>query len=144
MCRICQPKIFCRPPCHPHFLNWTLSASLVILIKFSNALRPSLAYSLADTFDTIGTFIGTGPRAGVFDHLDSEKMRSGKGFSSKMDRALFADGIATSMGALLGTSNVTSYIESAAGISVGGRHGADVGLYRSTAFYCVCLSLRSP
>ncbi|HBR30492.1 MAG TPA: guanine permease, partial [Clostridiales bacterium] len=42
---------------------------------------------------------------------------------SKMDRALFADSIATSIGALFGTSNTTTYVESAAGISVGGRTG---------------------
>jgi AGZA family xanthine/uracil permease-like MFS transporter len=40
-----------------------------------------------------------------------------------MDRALFSDSIATSIGALFGTSNTTTYVESAAGISVGGRTG---------------------
>ena len=40
-----------------------------------------------------------------------------------MDRALFADSIATSVGALVGTSNVTTYVESAAGIGAGGRTG---------------------
>ncbi|HNW60354.1 MAG TPA: NCS2 family permease [bacterium] len=82
-----------------------------------------LAFSLSDTFDTIGTFIGTGRRAGIFDRRDSDRLAAGKGISSKLDRALFSDGIATSIGALLGTSNVTSYVESAAGISAGGRTG---------------------
>jgi AGZA family xanthine/uracil permease-like MFS transporter len=40
-----------------------------------------------------------------------------------MDKALFADAIATSIGAIFGTSNTTTYVESAAGISVGGRTG---------------------
>lgn len=82
-----------------------------------------LAFSLSDTFDTIGTFIGAGRRAGIFDRRDAERLAAGKGISSKLDRALFSDGIATSIGALLGTSNVTSYVESAAGISAGGRTG---------------------
>ncbi|OPZ69431.1 MAG: Guanine/hypoxanthine permease PbuG [bacterium ADurb.Bin478] len=82
-----------------------------------------VAFSLSDTFDTIGTFIGAGRKAGIFDQSDEAQLKTGRGFSSKMDRALFSDGIATSLGALLGTSNVTSYVESAAGISAGGRTG---------------------
>jgi len=81
------------------------------------------AFSLTDTFDTIGTFIGTGRKAGIFDAQDEAALFSGSGFKSKMDKALFADSIATSMGALLGTSNTTTYVESAAGISEGGKTG---------------------
>ncbi len=91
--------------------------------KILSILAVILAFSLSDTFDTIGTFIGAGRKAGIFDGRDAEKLRGGKGISSKLDRALFSDGIATSIGALLGTSNVTSYVESAAGISAGGRTG---------------------
>ena len=81
------------------------------------------AFSLTDTFDTIGTFIGTGRKAGIFDDKDQSALFQGKGFKSKMDKALFADSTATSIGALLGTSNTTTYVESAAGISEGGRTG---------------------
>jgi AGZA family xanthine/uracil permease-like MFS transporter len=82
-----------------------------------------LAFSLADTFDTIGTFLGTGRKTGIFDQKDEESLEKGKGFSSKLDKALFADATATSVGALLGTSNTTTYVESAAGISAGGKTG---------------------
>lgn len=82
-----------------------------------------LTFSLADTFDTIGTFLGTGRKAGIFDENDEASLEKGKGFSSKLDKALFADATATSVGALLGTSNTTTYIESAAGMAVGGRTG---------------------
>lgn len=82
-----------------------------------------LAFSLSDTFDTIGTFIGTGRKSGIFDDKDEMELFSGKGFKSKMDKALFADATATSIGALLGTSNTTTYVESAAGIGVGGKTG---------------------
>jgi adenine/guanine/hypoxanthine permease len=91
--------------------------------KLFSIMAVIVSFSLSDTFDTIGTFIGAGRKAGIFDKNDEEKLMTGKGFSSKMDRALFSDGIATSIGALLGTSNVTSYVESAAGISAGGRTG---------------------
>ena len=81
------------------------------------------AFSLSDTFDTIGTFIGTGRRSGIFSAEDEKMMHSSSGFKSKMDRALFADAIATSIGAIFGTSNTTTYVESAAGIGAGGRTG---------------------
>jgi AGZA family xanthine/uracil permease-like MFS transporter len=81
------------------------------------------AFSLTDTFDTIGTFIGTGRKAGIFDEADEKALNEAKGFKSNMDKALFADATATSIGALLGTSNATSYIESAAGINAGGKTG---------------------
>ena len=81
------------------------------------------AFSLSDTFDTIGTFIGTGRRTGIFSDEDEKALENSEGFHSKMDRALFADSIATSIGALFGTSNTTTYVESAAGIGAGGRTG---------------------
>ncbi|MDW5299977.1 MAG: NCS2 family permease [Sedimentibacter sp.] len=81
------------------------------------------AFSLSDTFDTIGTFIGTGRRSGIFSEEDQKSLETSTGFKSKMDKALFADAIATSVGAIFGTSNTTTYVESAAGIGAGGRTG---------------------
>lgn len=81
------------------------------------------AFSMSDTFDTIGTFIGTGRRTGIFSAEDEKALENGSGFSSKMDKALFADSIATSIGAICGTSNTTTYVESSAGIAAGGRTG---------------------
>ena len=77
---------------------------------------------LSDTFDSIGTFIGTGRKSGIFDAED-EKALEGSGFKSRLDKALVADSFATSIGALLGTSNATTYVESSAGIAAGGRTG---------------------
>jgi len=91
--------------------------------KIPTVLATILAFSLSDTFDTIGTFLGTGRKTGIFDEEDEKALHSGKGFKSRLDKALFADSTATSIGALLGTSNTTTYVESAAGISVGGRTG---------------------
>lgn len=86
-------------------------------------LMTIFAFSLSDTFDTLGTFIGTGKRTGIFDAADEIALQDGSGFKSKMDKALFADSIATSIGAIFGTSNTTTYVESAAGIGAGGRTG---------------------
>ena len=91
--------------------------------KLPLVLMTIFAFSLTDTFDTIGTFIGTGRRSGIFSEEDEKAMEQSQGFSSKMDRALFADAIATSIGAVFGTSNTTTYVESAAGIEAGGRTG---------------------
>ena len=77
---------------------------------------------LSDTFDSIGTFIGTGRKSGIFDAED-EKALEGGGFKSRLDKALVADSFATSIGALFGTSNATTYVESSAGIAAGGRTG---------------------
>ena len=109
-------------------INMTfLKLDLVGLFADSNRLfqvfAVILAFSLSDTFDTIGTFLGTGRKSGIFDQKDEEALHSGNGVSSKLDRALIADATATSIGALFGTSNTTTYIESAAGISEGGRTG---------------------
>lgn len=91
--------------------------------KIPLVLMTIFAFSLSDTFDTIGTFIGTGRRSGIFSAEDEKTMETSSGFKSKMDKALFADAIATSIGAIFGTSNTTTYVESAAGIGAGGRTG---------------------
>ncbi|STD23082.1 NCS2 family permease [Enterococcus mundtii] len=91
--------------------------------KIPQVLMTIIAFSLSDTFDTIGTFIGTGRRTGIFSKEDEEALEDGRGFRTKMDKALFADAIATSIGAIFGTSNTTTYVESAAGIGAGGRTG---------------------
>lgn len=91
--------------------------------KLPLVLITIFSFSISDTFDTIGTFIGTGRRSGIFSAEDEKAMESSSGFHSKLDKALFADATATSIGALIGTSNTTTFVESAAGIGAGGRTG---------------------
>jgi AGZA family xanthine/uracil permease-like MFS transporter len=67
-----------------------------------------------DLFDTAGTLIGVAHRAGLL---------APDGTLPRLRKALIADSSATMIGALLGTSNTTSYIESAAGVKAGGRTG---------------------
>lgn len=69
---------------------------------------------MLDLFDSLGTLIGLARRA---------KLLGPDGKMPKMSRALSADAVATSIGAFLGTSTTTSYIESAAGVEAGGRTG---------------------
>ncbi len=98
------------------------------------------AFSLSDTFDTIGTFIGTGRATGIFSDADMNAMNTSSGFNSKMDKALFADSIATSVGALFGTSNTTTYIESAAGIEAGGKTGLTSVVTAVLFLFCIFLA----
>lgn len=65
-------------------------------------------------FDTVGTLAGVGQRAGYIG-ADGELPRA--------NQALFSDAVATTAGALLGTSSVTTFVESASGIAEGGRTG---------------------
>jgi AGZA family xanthine/uracil permease-like MFS transporter len=71
-------------------------------------------FLFVDLFDNVGTLVAVTKRAG-FVQPD--------GTIPRLSRILFADSIATLVGALAGTSTVTSYIESAAGVEVGGRTG---------------------
>lgn len=73
-----------------------------------------LAFLFVDFFDTAGTLLGVGRLGGFLNE---------RGELPRADRAFTADAIGTSVGALLGTSTVTSYIESATGIEEGGRTG---------------------
>lgn len=72
------------------------------------------SFVFVDVFDTMGTLLGTGARAGFLDK---------DGRLPKVNKAMLVDSIGTMGGALLGTSTVTTYIESTAGISEGGRTG---------------------
>src|SRR5699024_8854447 len=69
------------------------------------------------------TCLGTGLRVCIVGDVHAPSSETTPVFKSKMDRALFADATATSIGAILGTSNTTTYVESAAGIGAGGRTG---------------------
>jgi len=71
-------------------------------------------FLFVDLFDNIGTLVGVTKRAGLMD---------AEGRIPGLNRILLADSIATMFGALVGTSTVTSYVESAAGVQAGGRTG---------------------
>ncbi len=86
---------------------------------FSRILEPNILLTIfalvfMDIFNTIGTLIGAAAGTEMMDE---------KGNVKNIKQAMMADAIATSAGAILGTSTVTTFIESGAGISAGGRTG---------------------
>lgn len=138
---------FIPPSIAPTFLKLDVLGLFSDPSQLFKILTLILAFSLADTFDTIGTFLGTGRKTGIFDAKDEESLQKGKGFSSKLDKALFADATATSVGALLGTSNTTTYVESAAGIAAGGKTGltsAVVGVLFLASLFLSPIALMVP
>ncbi|QKJ87649.1 NCS2 family permease [Paramixta manurensis] len=102
--------VFSAPPSiAPTFLQLDIKGALDISL-----VSVIFAFLFVDVFDNSGTLIGVTKRAGLADE---------KGNIPKMGKALIADSAAALFGSLLGTSTTTSYIESAAGVSAGGRTG---------------------
>lgn len=88
-------------------------------LDFSGAMEVGLisivfAFLFVDLFDTAGTLLGVAQKAQLLDK---------NGDLPRLNRAMLADSTATTVGALLGTSNTTSFIESVSGVAVGGRTG---------------------
>ncbi|ARE89695.1 putative adenine permease PurP [Clostridium formicaceticum] len=71
-------------------------------------------FLFVDMFNTVGTLVGVGAKANMLDE---------EGNIPKAKEALFADAVGTTVGAVFGTSTVTTYVESAAGVAAGGRTG---------------------
>jgi len=83
-------------------------------VSIANFIVVLLAFLFVDMFDTIGTLIGVSDKAGMLDQ---------DGKLPRVKQALLADAIATSAGAVLGTSTTTTFVESSAGVGAGARTG---------------------
>ncbi len=92
--------IFCK-------FEWSSIFSMKMLLVVFTML-------FIDLFDTIGTLVGVSMKANMVDE---------KGYPLRMRQAFMCDAIGTTTGAILGTSTVSTYVESAAGVSEGGRSG---------------------
>lgn len=90
---------------------WKFSFSEIFTMDMLIVL---FTFLFVDMFDTVGTLIGVSTKAGMLNE---------KGEIPRAKQALFADAIGTTVGAILGTSTVTTYVESAAGVEEGGRTG---------------------
>ncbi len=102
--------VFSMPPSlAPTFMRMDVAGALE-----SGLVAVILAFLIIDLFDTAGTLIGLAQRSGLLD---------AQGRLPRLKQALLADSGATVIGAAMGTSTTTSYIESAAGINAGGRTG---------------------
>lgn len=119
----CESVVSIPPSIAPVFcqFEWSsiLSVDMVICV---------LTFLFIDMFDTIGTLIGVSNRAGMVDE---------DGNIPHLKNAFMADAIGTTVGAVLGTSTVTTYVESASGVNVGGRSG----LTSFTSAICFVLAL---
>lgn len=80
----------------------------------TDMLMVVFTFLFVDMFDTVGTLIGVCSKANMLDE---------EGRVPRVKQALFADAIGTTVGAMLGTSTVTTYVESAAGVAEGGKTG---------------------
>ncbi|MEZ8141583.1 guanine permease [Enterovibrio norvegicus FF-33] len=97
------------PSLAPTFMQMDLSGAFEV-----GMISVVFAFLFVDLFDTAGTLVGVAQKADLMD-------KDGK--LPRLNRALLADSTATTVGAMLGTSNTTSYIESVSGVAAGGRTG---------------------
>lgn len=97
------------PSIAPTFMQLDFSGAMEI-----GMISVVFAFLFVDVFDTAGTLVGVAQKADLLD-------KDGK--LPRLNRAMLADSTATTIGALLGTSNTTSYLESVSGVSEGGRTG---------------------
>lgn len=97
------------PSLAPTFMQLDFSAIFTF-----NFITIMLSFMFVDLFDTLGTLIGVASKANMLD-------KDGK--LPKIEGALLADSIATTGGAILGTSTVTTFVESSSGVAAGGRTG---------------------
>ena len=115
----------------PNINSTFLKMDLVGLFSVKSAillvLMTIFTLCISDLFDTIGVFIGTGKKSGIF--------KFNKNGSKKLEKAVIADSFGTLYASIFGTSNVTTYIESSSGIESGGRTGL------TSVFAAVCLAL---
>ncbi|MGK7924171.1 MAG: NCS2 family permease, partial [Spirulina sp.] len=86
----------------------------VLKVNIWQLLSIIFVFFFVDLFDTVGTLTGLGIKAGYINE---------RGEFPRVNRAFMADAVGTTAGAAMGTSTVTTYIESASGVSEGGRSG---------------------
>jgi AGZA family xanthine/uracil permease-like MFS transporter len=107
---IAYQGIFSMPPSvAPTFLQMDLAGAMEV-----GLITIVLSFLFVDLFDTAGTLVGVATKGNLLDE---------NGKLPRLNRALLADSTATTVGAVLGTSNTTSFVESVAGVSAGGRTG---------------------
>lgn len=119
------------PSIKPTFLQLDFAGLFTAKAGILVVIMTIFTLIISDLFDTIGTFIGTGKESGIF------KIDKDGNMPKNLERALICDSSTTIIGSLLGTSNVTTYVESSVGIEAGGR----TGLTAVSAAICFGLSI---
>jgi AGZA family xanthine/uracil permease-like MFS transporter len=105
----------------PGTVSWAPPSLAPVFLKFEfgqvlslDMLLVVFTFLFVDMFDTVGTLVGVSYKANMLDE---------HGRVPRVKQAFFADAIGTTVGAVLGTSTVTTYVESASGVNEGGRTG---------------------
>jgi AGZA family xanthine/uracil permease-like MFS transporter len=122
------------PSLSPIFLKFEFSEIFtldMVIVLFT--------FLFVDMFDTVGTLVGVSDKAG---------MLTKEGKVPRAKQALFADSIGTTVGAMLGTSTVTTYVESASGVAEGGKTGltalTTAGLFLVALFFAPLFTMVPP
>lgn len=121
------PAKYIDIPAAPYFMEFDWNE-----IFTKDMIFVLVTFLFVDIFDTVGTLVGVATKA---------KILTPNGEVPRAKQALFADAVATTAGAVLGTSTVTTYVESAAGVADGGKTGLTA---LSTAFFFFIALLFSP
>lgn len=123
-----QDGIFSLPPSIEP-IAFKLELNNIFTIEMFSVM---FTFLFVDLFDTVGTLTGVATKAGLLDE---------KGDLPNLSKALMADAVGTTAGALLGTSTVTTFVESASGVADGGRTGLTA---LSTGFFFLISLLLFP
>ncbi|MFC4766902.1 NCS2 family permease [Effusibacillus consociatus] len=111
---VTQTELFGKTPFLPDFSNLNVGELDISGALAVGLFEVILVFTFVELFDTFGTLVGTAGKTGLLDRPDGQK---------KLGRAMLVDAGGVSLGALLGTSTITAYVESASGIAAGGRTG---------------------
>ncbi len=110
--------------------SWVAAFDGVTIGSIFSVIVLVITFCLVDMFDTIGTLYGASAQAGMLDE---------NGDPEDIEKSMLCDSIATCAGAMVGTSTVTTYVESASGVAEGGRTGLTA--FTTAIFFLACLFL---
>ncbi len=110
--------------------SWSLVFDGVTFGTIFSVIMLVITFCLVDMFDTIGTLYGASAQAGMLDE---------NGDPEDIEKCMMCDSVATCAGSMMGTSTVTTYVESAAGVAEGGRTGLTA--FVTAMMFLVCLVL---
>ena len=111
--------------------SWSVAFDGITFGSIFSVLMLIVTFCLVDMFDTIGTLYGASAQAGMLDE---------NGDPTDIEKSMLCDSIATCAGAMLGTSTVTTFVESAAGVAEGGRTGLTSLVTAGLFLICLILS----
>ena len=111
--------------------SWAAAFDGVTIGSIFSVIVLIITFCLVDMFDTIGTLYGASAQAGMLDE---------NGDPTDIEKSMMCDSIATCTGAMLGTSTVTTFVESASGVAEGGRTGLTALVTAALFLVCIVLS----